>query len=45
MPADDAYHRRIGAAIKRLREGGEEARAKRLEEAVVQMDSLLEDDA
>lgn len=43
MPADDAYHCRIHAAIKRLRAGGEEARARRLEEATARMDALLDD--
>lgn len=43
MPADDAYHRRIQAAIKRLRAGGEEARARRLEEALKRADELLQE--
>jgi|GEM_PF-5450250 hypothetical protein len=41
MPADDAYHCRIRAAVERLRAEGQEARADRLEQALKRADELL----
>lgn len=43
MPADDAYHCRIQAAIKRLRAEGETTRADRLEQALKRADELLQE--